>query len=63
MKRSYDSCLQIFEVLSCGEEITLAQGSSRGPWLGPKGKNYEEGDFNFTRERTLSHGTGCLVSQ
>lgn len=54
MKSSYDSCLQIFEVLSCGEGITVSQRCSRGSWLEPKGNNYEEGDFSFMWERALS---------
>lgn len=44
MKSSYERCLQRFEVLSRGERITLAQRSSRGSWLGAKGRSYKEGD-------------------
>lgn len=63
MKSSYDSCLRIFEVLSCGEEITLAQRYSRGSWLGPIGNHCRQRDFNFVGGRALSRGTGCLVRQ
>lgn len=53
MKSSYDSFLQIFDVLSCGERITLAQRCSRGSWLELKGNNYE-GDFSSMWEKALS---------
>jgi len=37
MRSRDDNCLQIFEVLSGGERITLAESYFRGSWLGTQG--------------------------
>ena len=47
MRSRDDNCLQIFEVLSGGERITLAESHSKGSWLGPPRQRVEKGDFSF----------------
>ena len=55
MRSRDDNCLQIFEVLSGGERITLAESYFRGSWRGPQGNGQR-------REILASCGKGsCLV--
>lgn len=63
MRGRDDSCLQIFEMLSCGARITLAQRNSRGSWLGPSGNSSKQGAFSIMCKRELPRVTGCLVGQ